>query len=381
MDINSIIKWQPGMEITSEIVRSMYDEKNEQYLMAVRAALGSVRLGIVPETPFNNEGSFVRNTFEMPYFRCTAMLPSGSIIDVDEAVHISIPMLYGPEYYLTVAFGKDTISFEHKGAPYERPSYVYSIKSLDEITEEMFPVVRFKARDGVLSYDETYIPPTLQLAENPRFMEYISRYAETLDAITKHPNLDRDLGYRALLSYKFVMGSIRAKTRTYDFLLLTQEIIQALDHFVFSKVERETPVEIPQLTYYDISKWLDWVDEYMKGAVVVLDKVVLEDHSIDVEALKEQIMKELYEKLYNDLHEALLAKIKAELTEELTNNLKDALTTFMNEELKPAILEELRAELSDSLYEKLYKALYDALFEALNIPRPVEEEDTFMPLI
>ncbi len=381
MDINSIINWHPGMELTSEFIKNMYDEQSTQYVVAVRAALGSVRLGLVPGAPFDNKGTFVRNTFEMPHFRCMAMLASGKVIDVDETVHLSIPMLYGSEYYLTVSFGKEMIPFEHKGVSYERPSYAYAIKELGEITEEMFPVVRFTAKDGVLNYDENYIPPTLQLADIPRFMDYISHFTELLDVIAKHPNIDKDMGYRNLLSYRFMLGYLRATTRTSDFIMVTQEIVQTIDYFIFSQVEHENPVKIPEPNLYDISKWLDWVNDYLKAAIVLLEKVVPEDNSIDIDALKDQIMKELYEKLYNDLHAALLAEIKEELTAELTGNLKDVLMAYMNDELKPAILKELKVELSDSLYEKLYKALYDALFEALNIPRPVEEEDTFMPLI
>lgn len=381
MDINSIIRWHTGMEVNSETIKSMYEDQNSLYLMVVSATIGDNQLGIIPRSQFNNEGTFVRNTFEMPHFRCTAMIPSGGILDVDEAVRVPIPMLYGSEYYLAVTFGKENIFFEHQGVPYERPSYVYSIKTLSELTDEMFPVIRFSAKDGILNCDVAYIPPTLQLADNPLFKDHIARYMESLDAILKHPNMEKNTGYRALLSYKFALASIRPRTRTSDFVLMLQDIVQALDHFVFSQVEQENPIETQQPSFYDIAKWLDWVWEYMKAAFVLLDKLVIEDKTIDIEALKEQIMKELYEKLYNDLYNALYAKIKEELTAELTDNLKQALTTFMNDELKPAILEELKVELSDMLYDKLYKALYDALFAALNIPRPVEEEDTFMPLI
>ncbi len=381
MDINARINWQPGMELTADTIRCLYDDQYAQRLVTVRASLGSARLGLVPEVPFNNKGTFVRNTFEMPNFKCMALLPSGKVIDADEAVRIVIPMLYGQEYYLTVSFGQDIIAFEHKGIPYGRPSYVYSIKPMEEITDDMFPVVRFQAENGVLTYDENYIPPTLQLADDERLLAYVNRYAGYLDTIVKHPNLDKDLGYRAILSYKFLLMSIRPRSRTHEFLMLTQEIVECMNHFIFSQVEQETPVEIQQPTPYDIRRYLDWVEEYLHSAAVMLDKVVVEDHTIDVDALKEQLMKELYDKLYNDLHEALLAKIKEELTEELTGNLQETLMNYINETLKPALSEELQVELSDSLYGKLYQPLYDALFEALNIPRAVEEEDPFMPLI
>ncbi len=381
MDINARINWQPGMELTTDTIRSLYSDQFAQRLVTIRAALGSARLGLVPEAPFNNQGMFVRNTFEIPHFQCMALLPSGKVIDVDEAVRIVIPMLYGSEYYLTVSFGQETIPFEHQGIPYERPTYVYAIKTMDEITEEMFPVVRFQAENGILKYDADYIPPTLQLGDDARLMTYITRYVERLEAILKHPNLDKDLGFRTILSYKFLLQSIKPRSRTHEFLMLTQEIVQCANHFIFSQVEQEPAPEIQTPSPYDICHFLEWVDEYLKGAVVMLDKVVVEDHSIDVDALKAQIVSELHEKLHHDLYEELLAKIKEELTEQLSGSLQETLTTYIEDHLKPALRDELQTDLSDALYEKLYQSLYDSLFEALNIPRPVEEEDTFMPLI
>ncbi len=381
MDINARINWIPGMEINTDTVKGLYGDINIKQRIAVRAMLGGERLGLLPEVTFNNKGSFVKNIFEMPRFQCMAILPTGQIIDVDEPVKITIPVLYGAEYYLTVGIGKESIPFERNGVPYKRPSYEYAIKTLDEITDDVFPFIRFKNNEGVLSYDQSYIPPTLLLTEGFGYEDYISRYLDGMNALLEHPNMDADYGRHILLYYRFLLKGLTKKSQTSNLLQLTQGIVQAMNYYIVSRVEPDTPVDIPRCTPYDVESWLSWTDDYLHTNTKLLDKVVREDNSIDVEALKEEIKNELYEKLYKDLYEALKPKIKEELTAEMTEQLRGVLTAYMNEKLKPAIIEELRTELSEELYDKLYRALYDALFAALNIPRAVEEEDTFTPLI
>ena len=184
-----------------------------------------------------------------------------------------------------------------------------------------------------------------------------------------------------------------------DFVLLTQEIAQAIDYYIVTP-NREQPTEVPQPSYTDIQAWLQWLDDYLAGAIVILDGVVLEDNTIDYDALLAQAKKELYEQLHPELIEKLLADMKEELRAEMQQQ-TEALTTYINDTLKTAILEQLATEvdnranaltdalnqkfdqlgkdLSESLYEKLYFNMFDHLFNALYVPEPEEKE--YIPLI
>ena len=74
---------------------------------------------------------------------------------------------------------------------------------------------------------------------------------------------------------------------------------------------------MPQPSYTDIQSWLQWLDDYLGGAAVILDGVVLEDNTIDYEALLAQAKAELYERLHPELIEKLLADMKEELRAEM----------------------------------------------------------------
>ena len=189
------------------------------------------------------------------------------------------------------------------------------------------------------------------------------------------------------------------KNSMQNFILLTQEMAQAVDYYIVTP-NRDQPIDVPQPQQIDIQAWLQWLEDYMKGAAIILDGVVLEDNTIDYEALLAQAKKELYEKLHPELIEKLLADMKEELRAEMRQQ-TEQLTTYINETLKTAILEqlttemnerqdkmnemlttkfdELGKELNESLYEKLYFALFENLFKALYVPEP--EEEKFVPII
>ena len=202
-----------------------------------------------------------------------------------------------------------------------------------------------------------------------------------------------------VVQYSMVLKGYNLQNSMQDFVLLTQEIAQAIDYYIIIP-NREQPVEVPVPTQVDIQMWLQWLDDYMAGAVTILDAVVLEDNTIDYDALLAQAKKELYEKLHPELIEKLLADMKEELHTEIQQQ-TETLTTYINETMKTAILEQLTTEmddrttrfvdtmsqkfdelgktLHDSLYEKLYFELFENLFNALYVPEPQEKE--FVPLI
>lgn len=367
------------MEITAQTFISLSEELDFRQQMALRAALGSNRMGLLPGATFDNTGIFVKNKFEMERFRCLAVLPSGRLIDADESVSIAIPMLYGNEYYLAVGISQTQVEFEKEGIPYVRPQYEYAICTLEEVAHrDLLPVVRFHVENGVFSIDPDFITPCLLLNEDARFQTHINQYVERLQALVSHANLEDGEGKRALLRYMFRLKGYEMQSSLHDYLLLLQEIVQAVDYYIATPHLEQAP-DIPQPTLCDVQRWISWADNYLAAAVSILDGVVLEDNTIDYEALLAQAKKELYEQLNPELYGKLLTQIKEELNEELSQKLTLSLSTYIEETLKPALKNTLNKELHDQLYDQLYEELYNQLYNALYVP--TEEEEEFMPMI
>ena len=399
MDINARINWMPGMELTAETFNEIFEKWDFRQRLAIRAALGYNRMGLVPGAPFNCNGSFVKNRYEVTNFQCMALLPSGRIVNAEEDIQVSIPMLFGDKYYITIGLTEEHTEFEKKGVPFVRPRYTYSINTIEEVEAgDVFPIARFSAEAGVLSIDTDFIPPCLLLEDEPRFKAYIDEYVELMHKIVNHPNLADGEGKRSLTRYLFLLKSFRLNNSMQDFILLTQEIAQAIDYYIMTPNEQAKEIPVPK--YIDIQAWLGWLKNYMEGVQILLDGVVLENNAIDYEALLAQAKAELYEKLHPELIEKLLADLKKELKEDMRQQ-TEQLTTYINETLKTAILEQLNTELNDrtdkltemmtekfdelnkqlydNLYEKLYFNLFENLFNALYVPEP--EHLKFVPQI
>lgn len=379
MDINARINWKPGMELTAQTFLDQDANLDFRQQMAIRAALGDNCMGVLPGAPLNCQGAFYTNKFEIDRLECTAILPSGQLIQVDEDVSINIPMLYGDEYYLTVGFGNNNLPFERDGVPYIRPQYVYAIQTMDEVkASNTLPITHILVSDGVFTVDTDYILPSLLLSADNRFDDFHERYADLLYSLAGHANFKEGDGKRAMQRYLFVMKSFDMQGRVADFVSLTQEIAQAIDYFIMKPNGRQDE-EIPRLWMGDISKWLKWFENFLSGAVTLLDGVELEDDTIDYNALLAQAKKELYEQLNPELHEKLLQQIKEELRDELTSSLSSRLTEYMDNTVKPELGRILSSELHEKLYEKLYTELFEQLFNALYVPEQKEKE--FIPLI
>ena len=374
MDINARINWRPGMELTTQTFLDMDENLDFRQQTAIRAALGDHCIGLLPDMPFDNSGMFYTNRYEMQRLQCTALLPSGRIIQVDEPVSISIPMVFGDSYYLTVGIGEGKVPFEKKDIKYIRPQYSYAIMTLEDVlNSDVFPVVRFTVKDGTFSEDKDFIPPCLLISCDKRFEGYRDRYADLLQQLGEHANFKEGDGKQAMLRYMFRMRSQSLQGQGIEFLKLTQEIAQAVDYFIM-RPNTNQPIEIPTPQQVDPSKWLKWFEDYLAGASNLLDGVTLVDDSIDYEALLAQAKKELYEQLHPELYELLLERIKKELHEELHDNLSRELTKYMEEVVKPELGRILSQELSEKLYEKLYTELFENLFNALYVPEPEEKE-------
>ena len=379
MDIDSRINWMPGMELTAQTFKELDANLDFRQQVAVRAALGGSQLGLLPGAEFSCKGVFVRNTYEIERFRCLAALPSGRILSADEKVTLTIPMLFGNEYYLTVTYGEQEHAFEKEEVPYVSTVKAYAIHDLGELSkEDLLPVARFRVSDGVFAVDPDYIPPCLLLSADPRFAEFGAAYAEKLQALAAHEKLVDGEGKRCILRYLFLLKGYNWEGSVRDFVQLTQEIAQAIDYYIVTP-NTDKPVAVPTPTQYDVQKWLQWLSDYLSGASSILDGVVLEDNSIDYEALLAQAKAELYERLNPELREQLLLQIKEELREELREQLTGSLTEFIDGQVKPGLHDSLNAELDPSLYGRLYPELYDALYNALYVPE--EEEEKFYPMI
>ncbi len=383
MNINSKINWKPGLELTAETFAGLNEHIDFQQQIAIQAALGNTRMGLLPGQVYNNNGTFVRNTYEIEHLQCMALLPSGRILDVDEKAVITIPILYGSKYYLTVGFSENITTFERKGVPYVRPLYEYAIHTLDELEgSDLMPLARFSVSDGTFSYDEDYIPPTLQLVCDARFKDYLQHITEQLEKLANHEHMVDEFGKRALLHYVFCCRGYNQRNSTAHFLAFTQEIAQAVNYYIVTPhTEQEDMRLIPEASQYDMQQWLVWLEQYLSASVSILDNVVVEDHSIDFDALKAQIKEELYAQMMPELTTKLEQELLTALHDKLEKELRETLTTYIQETLQPALKDALKCELTDELYKSLYDNLYEALYNALYVPVKKEEEVIYTPLI
>lgn len=379
MNINSRIDWKAGMAISAQTFLELDENLRHRQQAATRAVNGN-EFGLIPFTEFDRQGGFVRNKLEIDHLACMALLPSGKILHIDEKVVVTVPLVYGNEYYLACGFGEKEVEFDVKEVPFVRPEYTYGIYSLSELEgTDLFPVMKFKVSDGIFSIDESYIPPCLYLSSDNRFQPYLEQLTKQVSLLAEHPNLESGEGKRAFQRYAYLLKSYDTQGRTCPFIQLTYEIAQAIDYYIVMP-NTETPVTIPAYSGYDIANWLDWLDSYLHNAAGTLDKVVLEDYSIDFDELKAQIKAELYEQLRPELYEQLYTELKAKLYAEISEDLTVRLTDYINQQLKTELHDLLSGELSEELYESLYKNLYESLYNALYVPVE-KEEDEFTPLI
>lgn len=379
MNINSRIDWKAGMAISAQTFLELDENLRHRQQAATRAVNGN-EFGLIPFTEFDRQGGFVRNKLEIDHLACMALLPSGKILHIDEKVVVTVPLVYGNEYYLACGFGEKEVEFDVKEVSFVRPEYTYGIYSLSELEgTDLFPVMKFKVSDGIFSIDESYIPPCLYLSSNNRFQPYLEQLTKQVSLLAEHPNLESGEGKRAFQRYAYLLKSYDTQGRTCPFIQLTYEIAQAIDYYIVTP-NTETPVTIPAYSGYDIANWLDWLDSYLHNAAGTLDKVVLEDHTIDFDELKAQIKAELYEQLRPELYEQLYTELKAKLYAEISEDLTVRLTDYINQQLKTELHDLLSGELSEELYESLYKNLYESLYNALYVPVE-KEEDEFTPLI
>jgi hypothetical protein len=289
--------------------------------------------------------------------------------------------------------------FEREGVSFVKPRYIFNINTREDIENgNMFPLLRFHVKDNVVTLDSDYIVPCLILKDDSRFKDYIDGITDRLTKLARHANMAEGECKRAVLRYLFLLKGYSLQTATHEFMMLTQEIAQAIDFYIMMP-NREDPPQVPLPSLIDMQEWLGWFNDYLDGAATVLDSVTLSP-PIDYEALLAQAKAELYERLNPELTQRMLEALKEELQGEI-QQLNDNLTNYINqtvrEELKNELtttinerLDQLNEQLNEkadqmgremhqSLYEKLYQELFDHLFNALYVPEP--EEKKFIPII
>ncbi len=380
MNVNAKIDWHAGMELTAQTFIEL-DKSLARTQQITQRVVNGNHFGIIPAVPFHCYGVFVKKTMEITPLTFMALMPSGKILHVDENVVVDIPILYGKEYYLGCKLGDKVRAFDKERVPFVCPESVCSIYTFEELeADDMIPLMKFKVEEGVFSVDKDYLPPFLNLESDSRFSEHIQTLAERVNILAEHPNLESGEGKRGLMRYAFVLKNYSMTNRVQHFIQLLQELAQAVDYYIV-RPNMEKPVEMRECSPYDVAVWLKWLDGYLHGAATILDGVVLEDRTIDFEALKAQVKEELYQKLYPELKEALYKDLHDDLKKEIWDELYVSLSEYINGNFKREIYELLEGKLSEDLYEKLYRALYDGLYNALYVEPVVEEEEEFVPLI
>lgn len=379
MNINAKIDWKSGLELTSGTFITL-DNSIDKRLLSISRIVNGNLFGIVPSTAFNNSAIFVKKQIEFTRLQCTALLPSGRVVEIDDSVAINIPMLYGDEYYVAVSLGDDSLKYELESIPLTKPTTEYGLYTREQLEgADLMPLLKLLVKDGIFSIDSSYIPPLLQIDSAERYGDFIELLSDALAKIAEHPNLESGEGQRAMMRYSFQLKGYRSSSRVADFVAFIQEIAQALEYYVV-KPNSSNYEKIPECNLYDVANWLDLITEYLSAVTSILDKVVLEDKSIDLEKLKQELSSELYEKIYTNLYATLTAELIARMHNEIKVEIKDKLEEYINGEFKRKIYQELKVELSQELTSALFDDLYTKLYNALYVQEE-EVEDGFMPLI
>ncbi len=379
MNINAKIDWHAGMELTAQTFIELNKSLARTQQITHRISNGN-NFGVIPAVPFHCHGTFVKKTLEIAPLTFMALMPSGKVLHIDEDVVVDIPILYGKEYYLGCKIGDKVRSFDKERVPFVAPEPNCIICTLNELeNDDIMPVMKFNVDDGVFSIDMDYIPPCLVMESDARFQKYLTSFVEKVSILAEHPNLESGEAKRGLMRYAFLLKNYHLQNRVQHFIQLLQELAQSVDYYIVSP-NTEKNIELQSCSPYDVVVWLNWLDGYLHGAATILDRVVLEDHTIDFEELKAQVKEELYQKLYPELKSVLYKELYDELKEEIRNELYVSLSDYINGNLKKEIYESLESKLTEELYRDLYRTLYEELYKALYV-EPEKEEDEYVPLI
>lgn len=380
MDVNARINWAPGMELSSKTFTALDGNLHHRRVLSFRIASGG-NYGIIPGTRFCADGIFAKGNFEIPLLECTAMLPSGEMLCINEPLVTPMPKLSEGEFFLCVAFGEGDVEYERDGIGYIRPEYTSRICSKDELEgSDLFPIMKFVVSSGMCSVIPSYIPPCFSMASLPAFGSFVQSVDGLLQRIISHRNMPEGDSKASLLRCRFELGALKVDSEVTALLSVTGKICGNVDYFVFSLLKDGNRPVVPVVSNLDVADGFDSVCRYLEAALVVLDATPLVDDSIDYDKMKAEIAEDLRGRLVPELTGSITASLRealnADIEAKLAVSLKDYLDGTFRQQLESSLRTTLSEELSKSLYESLYKALYDALFV------PVKEEtQVFIPNI
>lgn len=368
------------MELTAAAM-SMLDENLDFRQMAAMRTVLAGRHGLLPGAPFNCNGTFVRNTFEIANLRCMALLPSGWMVDVDESVSITIPMLYDSTYYFSVSLSENMKDFEHQDVVFLRPEYSFQLSSIEDLkVNQSLPLLRFTIKDGTFNIDTAYIPPCLMLESSDKFDLYRNKIAEKLKALDSHDNLPEGACKLATTYHINHLGSLTPFTDVKTFIGMVYDLNRDLMFFFLEPHKSELgELHTMECDMNDVQLYLDWTLRQLDKTKDILDNHPIEDKKPDYDELKAILRKELMDDLKPTLEQLIHTEVDA-VRNDIQQQVSEALKDFLSGEFRRQLYADLNAELADSLYQKLYDALYKALYGAL-YHEEVAETDDYMPMI
>lgn len=383
------------MELTNALFRNLESDLTEKQAITVRTAVFDGSIGILPQTALHVEGAFVKKTLEMAGLQLTALTPSGTILSVDDDLKIDVPKMEGTEWYVCVGKAKDQVrEYERDGILYEEPRYelrFVETNDAEALAEDIIPLKHLVLNEGSITIDQDYIIPALGLTCDSRFEEYRNRYAETLEAIATHENMDEGDCKRTLLSLLFRLRSFSMQCTVRQFTDLLQEVAFTVRYYVTEQLGAtlascpEAPKTLADDTrnvpdQYNIARYLIWLDEYLKAQLEIMAQVVIVDNTIDYDQLKAELHEEIYQKLHDELYDKLLQELHDKLSTQLTDSIMETVRSFVENNLRPELYQQLFDSIHDPLHQQLYDELYNTLYNALYKPEDNERME-FMPLI
>lgn len=378
MDVNARINWIPGLKLSAQVFKELDENLHLRRVLSFRVASGN-QYGLLPRMPFCADGMFSSGNFEMPALECTALLPSGEILCVNEPVSIPMPNLGEGVYLLCVGFGEGTVTYERDSVPYIRPEYSACVLPIADVPgKDIMPLAKFVVSGGTCSVDKNYLPPCFSLESFPVFKEYHSRLESLLSALIGHANMPEGDGKATFLRCLSRLKSLKDNAEVEALVSLAGKISGAAEYFIFGS--REDSPQRPEISRVDAGAGLDAVCAYLEAASAVLDKTPIVDNSIDYDKLKSEIKEELYSRMIPELSDSLALKLRETLNEDIDSKLRSALKDYIDGTFRRQIEDSLKVTLSEELGKSLYDSLYKALYDALFVPEP-EEEDTFVPNI
>ena len=365
------------MRLTARAMELAGENIELRQALTTRVAFGS-RSGILPVGQFKCEAAFVRGILELE-IECVAVSPSGVILQIADHAVIPVPHLDAGEHYLGVGLGVEMSQFEVEETPFERPSYRYEFRRLEELEDnDLVPVLRLTAQNDTLSIDPRYIAPFFEVRSDPRIAQAREEIYGKAKKLATHDNVTKVEVRRALLNYVFLLGTGNLLDSVIELARITKSLVSTLRYYIIEPFAESVP-EIPHLFLQDIEKWFSWINEYLDLALATVDKVVIEDEKINLDALKAEVKAELSEELMQQVNTVVDERV-AQLRDSLKAEIEEVLKDFVSGAFRQRLHDDLQSELSPLLYDELYDKLYQALSELFE-KRKEENESTYIPLI